>query len=89
MGDPSGRTSERTGLSPETLEFNTRSIKKQVDAILERGAALAAKRAGLSNIGHNIKFVNNREWISKMSLLDFLNGPGKRVRVSTMLARER
>jgi tyrosyl-tRNA synthetase len=35
-----------------------------------------------------VTVLNNAEWLGQLSLLDFLSGPGKRARVSTMLARE-
>lgn len=37
----------------------------------------------------NISFVDNQDWTGEMKLLDFLSGPGKLARVSTMLSRER
>ena len=37
----------------------------------------------------NISFVNNKDWMGNVTLLDFLSGPGKQARVSTMLSRER
>ena len=89
MGDPSGRSTERIALSQEILESNRKSITSQVRKLFERGAPFAAKRAGIHHVEGRIDFVNNKDWIGKMSLLDFLSGPGKRARVSTMLARER
>ncbi|KAK9899367.1 tyrosyl-tRNA synthetase [Cystobasidium minutum MCA 4210] len=88
IGDPSGRSSERQALSHEVLSRNVAAITKQLTELCQRGVSHAAKRAGVSGASSNVKFLNNHDWLGKMSLLDFLGGPGKRARVSTMLARE-
>lgn len=90
VGDPSGRSSERSALSPDVLAQNISAISRQVTGLFERGVPFAAKRAGLpESTASNVEFLNNYDWIGKMSLLDFLSGPGKRARVATMLSRER
>lgn len=65
------------------------AITAQMQALCDRGVAFAAKKAGMTQTSSNIAFVNNREWTGDLRLLDFLAGPGKRARVSTMLSRER
>lgn len=89
IGDPSGRSSERQALSQNVLDRNVASITKQLTELCQRGVSHASKRAGISGASSNVQFLNNHDWLGKMSLLDFLSGPGKRARVSTMLARER
>lgn len=91
VGDPSGRSTERTALSQDTLDHNVASISSQVRHLFQQGVPFAAKRGGSDpdQAKSNVAFVNNRDWTGNLSLLDFLSGPGKRARVSTMLSRER
>ncbi|GAA5879597.1 hypothetical protein JCM16303_003267 [Sporobolomyces ruberrimus] len=94
IGDPSGRSTERNALSPETLASNVAGITKQLTTFLDRGAAFAQSRTkrrdetSPSQLGGAIRVENNMSWIGGMSLLDFLSKVGKMARVSTMLSRE-
>lgn len=92
MGDPSGRSSERNALSEDVLDSNITAISSQVRTLFTRGVPFAAERSGLppdDTRTTNVLFANNNDWIGRMSLLEFLSGPGKRARVSVMLARDR
>ena len=92
VGDPSGRSTERNALSAETLNANVEGITSQMTRFFSQGAVFAktrmAKSAATKTTGQ-LKIANNLEWLKDMSLLDFLSGPGKGARVSTMLSRER
>ncbi|GAA5824508.1 hypothetical protein JCM11251_000452 [Rhodosporidiobolus azoricus] len=95
IGDPSGRSTERNALSPETLSANIEGITKQLTTFLDRGVAFAQSRtrrrdgteAETKEKG-SIQIVNNFDWLGKISLIDFLSTAGKMARVSTMLSRE-
>ncbi|GAA5852213.1 hypothetical protein JCM9279_006934 [Rhodotorula babjevae] len=100
IGDPSGRSTERNALSPDTLAANVEGITKQLTAFLDRGVAFAqsrtrprfgapraAEREGEKSEG-SVRIVNNLDWTGGMSLLEFLSTVGKMARVSTMLSRE-
>ena len=91
VGDPSGRSAERVALSQETLESNTAAIASQIKSLCQHGLPFAAKQLQMweAETASNVIFADNRDWIGKLSLLDFLSGPGKRARISTMLARDR
>ncbi|GAA5948735.1 hypothetical protein JCM3765_004989 [Sporobolomyces pararoseus] len=100
IGDPSGRSTERNALSPETLEANVAGITNQLTTFLDRGVAFAQSRtrrrdnsdsvASTTTQGTEgeIRVENNMKWIGGMSLLEFLSKVGKMARVSTMLSRE-
>src|ERR1700694_4380020 len=64
IGDPSGRSGERTLLSPEELETNRAGIRSQ----LERFVDFEGGRALL---------VDNLEWLGSAGLLEFLRDIGK------------
>lgn len=74
IGDPSGKSDERSLLSREKLEANLAGIQRQLERFLDfdRGARL----------------VNNADWLCKFSLIDFLRDVGKRFTVNTMLEKE-
>ncbi|KPV71805.1 uncharacterized protein RHOBADRAFT_40149 [Rhodotorula graminis WP1] len=99
IGDPSGRSTERNALSPDTLAANVEGITKQLTAFLDRGVAFAQSRTrprfgGDGGEGADeksegsVRIVNNLDWTGDMSLLEFLSTVGKMARVSTMLSRE-
>lgn len=77
IGDPSGRSAERNLLDMETVEHNVRRIRAQLESLVDFSGA---KNGAL--------LVDNREWLSGFSLLDFLRDVGRRLRVGDMLARE-
>ncbi|MFZ4519730.1 MAG: tyrosine--tRNA ligase [Microthrixaceae bacterium] len=77
IGDPGGRTSERTFLDPEVLDANREAIGVQLARFLDPDAGPASAR-----------LVDNREWTEPMGVLEFLRDVGKHITVNTMLAKE-
>ncbi len=73
IGDPSGRNSER--------------VLQTMDVIHENEKKLTAQMVKLFGT-ENFTIVNNYDWLSKISLLDFLRDYGKLFSVNTMLAKE-
>lgn len=68
------------------------SITSQMTRFFRQGAVFAKTRMAKSasdNPTGQLRIANNLDWFKDMSLLDFLSGPGKGARVSTMLSRER
>lgn len=76
IGDPSGKITERKFLSAKDVDDNTNAIKKQ----LERFVDLSDKNKGL--------IVNNYDWLSKLSLIDYLREAGRYFQVNYMLAKD-
>ena len=76
IGDPSGKSKERNLQGKETLQANTLRIKEQ----LERFIDLSDPEKGL--------IVNNYDWISKLSVLDYLRDYGKYFPVNYMLNKD-
>jgi tyrosyl-tRNA synthetase len=77
VGDPSGKSQERNLLDEETLRYNQERIKKQLVNFLdfEKGDNAAL-------------MVNNYDWMSKFSFLDFVREVGKHISVSYMMAKD-
>lgn len=76
IGDPTGKSSDRPYLDPETLEINLKGIKKNLEQILRMNAE------------NPVELLNNFEWHHKISYLDFLRDVAQHCRISTLLARE-
>lgn len=76
IGDPSGKSKERTLQTKEALKENTEKIRKQ----LERFIDLSDPEKGL--------IVNNYDWIGNMTVLDFLRDYGKYFPVNYMLSKD-
>ncbi len=76
IGDPSGKSAERSLLTKEKLAFNTASIKAQ----LERFIDLEDPEKGI--------LVSNLDWLGSMSTIDFLRDYGKYFSVNYMLSKE-
>ncbi|MBC7571269.1 MAG: tyrosine--tRNA ligase, partial [Spirosoma sp.] len=77
IGDPSGKAAEREFLSEETLRCNQKGIRTQLEKFLD------------FNCGENsAELVNNYEWFSGISFLDFLREAGKYLTVNYMMAKD-
>ena len=74
IGDPSGRSEERQLQSLETIAENAKKLENQLRNIF-RG-------------DENIEFVNNDDWLGKMSMIEFLRDYGKLINVNYMLAKD-
>jgi tyrosyl-tRNA synthetase len=77
IGDPGGRSTERSLLDAATLDANTAAISAQLSRFLDFGSATNPAR-----------LVDNRDWTAQVGVLEFLRDVGKHVTVNTMLAKE-
>jgi tyrosyl-tRNA synthetase len=77
IGDPSGKSEERNLLSLETLRHNQENIKKQLSKFLDFG-----------DTKNEAILVNNYDWMSQLSFLDFIRDIGKHITVNYMLAKD-
>jgi tyrosyl-tRNA synthetase len=77
IGDPSGKSEERKLLSLDELRANVSAIETQMASFLDfhRGPGPAV-------------LVNNYDWISRFSYLDFLRDVGKNFPVNVMLSKD-
>ena len=77
IGDPSGKSQERTLLSDEQIEANVAGIRRQLERFLDFACA-----------GNPARIVNNAEWLATFDLLGFLRDTGKYFTVNYMLQKE-
>src|SRR5690554_447513 len=78
IGDPSGKSQERNLLDIETLRYNQEKIKQQLSKFLNFDAA--DTNAAI--------MVNNYDWMSQFSFLDFIRDVGKHLTVNYMMAKD-
>ncbi|KAJ1960698.1 tyrosyl-tRNA synthetase [Dipsacomyces acuminosporus] len=90
IGDPSGRSTERTALGQDTLAKNVAGIEAQLQRFFTRGTAYASRRIpGLeASMLKDVKVLHNADWYRDMNILTFLGHIGRYARVGTMVARD-
>jgi tyrosyl-tRNA synthetase len=79
VGDPGGKSEERSLLSADTLQANLEGIHGQLQHFIEFG-----EDAG----GSGALLVNNADWLQPMHLFDFLRDVGKHFTVNQTVAKD-
>jgi tyrosyl-tRNA synthetase len=77
IGDPSGKTVERTLQSKETVDANVRGIRSQLERFLD-----------FNTPRNPARLIDNGEWLNSMSAMEFLRDVGKYFTVNYLLAKE-
>ena len=77
IGDPSGKSQERTLLTIEEIDVNSRGMRAQLERFLDFNATPNAAR-----------MMNNADWLRTIGLLEFLRDTGKHFTVNYMMAKE-
>ena len=78
IGDPSGKSQERNLLDKSTLEKNINGIESQLSRFLDF----------TESSPNAAKLVNNYDWMSSFSLIDFARDIGKHLTVNYMMAKD-
>jgi tyrosyl-tRNA synthetase len=76
IGDPSFKSQERVLQTPEMVEQNIKGIRKNVERVIDFGGDQGAV------------IVNNMDWMSSYSYIDFLRDIGKFFSVNAMLSKD-
>ena len=76
IGDPSGKSEERTLLSRAQIDANLEGIRAQVERVLRFDGPRAAR------------IVNNADWLASIDVMTFLRDIGKHFTVNYMLQKE-
>jgi len=77
IGDPSGKNTERPLLDEDLLKKNVEGIRKQFERCLDFSHQTAPP-----------VLVNNNDWLSSYSLIEFLRDVGKHFRLGPMLGKD-
>src|SRR6476660_9085395 len=77
IGDPSGKATERALLTVEQVEKNVAGIRGQLARFLD-----------FDDTSTPARLVNNAEWLTKLSAIEFMRDVGKYFTVNYMLAKE-
>ena len=78
IGDPSGKSNERNLIDEPTLRHNQNAIKNQLSTLIDFDSD--AENAAI--------LVNNFDWMSKWTFLDFIRDIGKLITVNYMMAKD-
>ena len=76
IGDPSGKSKERSFLDEEILINNQRKIKKQFEKFLNFSG------------NNSASIVNNKTWFEDFNILEFLRKVGKHISLNYMMAKD-
>lgn len=87
VGDPSGRSTERSQMDSSVRTNNMVHIRAQLAKFLERGRAYAETRGYADSLG-TASTRNNHDWWKDVNMLGFLSTYGRHIRVGQMLARD-
>src|SRR5665213_3552639 len=79
IGDPSFKAVERPLLTKELLDANVEGIREQMSRFLDFSPSAGPSQALL---------LNNAEWLTTISLTEFLRDVGKHFTVNQMIAKE-
>jgi tyrosyl-tRNA synthetase len=77
IGDPSGKSAERSLLTPEDLDRNVAGMRAQMERFLDFKSTTAPAR-----------LVNNADWLCGMNLITYLRDVGKHFTVNVMMEKE-
>lgn len=77
IGDPSGRSDERSLLDAETLAANLAGIQQQLEPFV-----------AFSDAANGAVVVNNADWFASIGYIEFLRDVGKHLTVNYMTAKE-
>lgn len=77
IGDPSGKTKERQLLTREQVDANLSGIKEQLSRFLDFDAT-----------ANPALIINNADWLSPITMMEFLRDVGKYFTVNNLLAKE-
>ncbi|MEB2784076.1 tyrosine--tRNA ligase [Algoriphagus persicinus] len=78
IGDPSFKSAERNLLDKTTLDHNVACIQTQLAKFLDFSGSTSNKA----------ELVNNYDWISEFSFLDFIRDIGKHITVNYMMSKD-
>lgn len=81
IGDPSGKTEMRKMLTPEQIQKNCDSIKKQLSTVVDFGDQSNSTKG-------QAVMLNNADWLTTLNYIDFLRDIGSHFSVNRMLTFE-
>ena len=78
VGDPSGKSEERNLLNTDVLNYNLKSVQKQLEKFLDFS----------SDKENAAEMVNNYDWFKDITFLDFIRDVGKHISINYMMAKD-
>ncbi|MDB5248011.1 MAG: tyrosyl-tRNA synthetase [Segetibacter sp.] len=78
VGDPTGKSEERSMLSEEVLQLNVAGVRKQLEQFLDFDASRP----------NAAEMANNYDWFKDFSFLHFIRDAGRHITVNYMMAKD-
>ncbi|MEA2041785.1 MAG: tyrosine--tRNA ligase [Bacteroidota bacterium] len=78
IGDPSGKSKERNILTIDVIKKNQEGIKQQLERFLDFS----------EEADNGAEILNNYDWMSRFSFLDFIRDIGKHMTVNYMISKD-
>lgn len=78
IGDPTGKSEERNLLSAEILDKNVKGIRNQLSKFLNFN----------TENPNGAELVNNYDWFSPITFIDFIRDAGKHITINYMMAKD-
>ena len=86
IGDPGGKTEERALLTRDELARNLAGMHAQLERLIDFTGDGGASRA--TNFDTRATLLDNGEWLSTLTVVEFLRDVGKHFSVNQMMGRE-
>lgn len=87
IGDPSGKTSEREPMSAAEVENNIIQITENIQRVFDNYAARIHRDTSNKAL-LPLRILNNMDWYSEKSIVEFLSTAGRQFRMGSMLTRQ-
>lgn len=86
LGDPSGKKTERPRMAPEVIAKNSEALLTQLDGIFENftNHIFTGSKQSLQPV----RIINNLQWYSELTAVEFLSQVGREFRISHMLQKQ-
>lgn len=88
IGDPSWRQTAKSRLGGSVIETNLASLRAQLETFFPNALNLYATWNNMNAEMGQMEILDNYDWYREMSILDFLDTVGSRMRVAAMVSRE-
>jgi tyrosyl-tRNA synthetase len=88
IGDPSGRTTERSRQRADVQSMNIESMHRQLNQLWTHVKCLGIKHRFPEHISRKKELLNNKIWLDKLSAVELMRDLGSGMRLGSLLARD-
>lgn len=88
IGDPTGRLTSRATTAPSTNTANSTALTRQVQGLWANAVEYGARHGYKRSQHGKMKLLDNKEWLLRLNVVDFLRMLGTNMRIGAMLGRD-